>query len=97
MAEWSIYMIRTKNGDLYTGVSSDVQRRFLEHEAGGKKSARFLRGKAPLQLVCDHKIGSRSDALKAEAVVKKLPKSTKEALASGELSFQSVLADMEVE
>ncbi|MDX1415049.1 MAG: GIY-YIG nuclease family protein [Candidatus Promineifilaceae bacterium] len=92
MSDWSLYMIRTNNGDLYAGISSDVQRRFAEHVAGGNKCARYLRGKSPLRLVFSHNIGSRSDALKAEAAVKKLPKSAKEALISGHRSLQSLIS-----
>jgi hypothetical protein len=42
MSQWSLYIIRTINGDLYTGITTDVDRRFAEHQAGGKKSARCL-------------------------------------------------------
>jgi len=92
MSEWSLYLIRVNNGDLYTGISSDVERRFAEHVSGGKKAARYLRGKGPIRLVYNLKIGSRSEALKAEAAVKKLPKSTKEDLVNGERSFHSVVS-----
>ena len=80
MAEWYLYLIRVKNGSLYTGIATDVDRRISEHVAGGKKSAKYLRGRGPLQLVFRQKIGNRSQALKAEAAVKKLPKSQKENL-----------------
>ncbi len=71
-------MIRTKNGELYTGITQDVERRFTEHTAGGKKGAKYLRGRGPLKLVFQKKIGTRSEASKAEAAVKKMSKEEKE-------------------
>ena len=76
-------MVRTKHGQLYTGITQDIARRFMEHQADGKKSAKYLRGKGPLKLVFQMKIGSRSSALKAESVLKKLPKQKKEDLTKG--------------
>ena len=92
MSEWTLYLIRTKEGDLYTGISTDVGRRFAEHEAGGKKGAKFLRGKGPLTLVFCQNIGDRSSAQKAEATVKKLPKSAKERLIRGDMELEGFLA-----
>jgi len=69
-------MIRCKGGFLYTGITTDVARRFAEHEAG--KGAKYLRGKAPLTLVFQTDIGSRSDALKLEVWLKKQTKPFKE-------------------
>ena len=71
-------MIRTKNGALYTGITQDVERRLAEHSGGGKKSAKYLRGRGPLKLVFQQKIGTRSEALKAEAAIKKMSKAEKE-------------------
>ena len=80
---WYLYMVRTKHGQLYTGITQDIARRFMEHQEGGKKSAKYLRGKGPLKLVFQMKIGSRSSALKAESILKKLPKKKKEDLTKG--------------
>jgi putative endonuclease len=78
MPEWTLYMIRTKDGALYTGITQDVERRFAEHSDGGKKSAKYLKGRGPLKLVFQKKIGTRSEALKAEAAIKKMSKPEKE-------------------
>lgn len=82
MSEWYLYMIRVKNGHLYTGIAKDVDARLAEHAAGGKKGAKYLRGKGPLKLVFRQKIKTRSLALKAEAAVKKMSKRKKEELVS---------------
>ena len=83
MSDWSLYLIRVKDGSLYTGIATDVERRFSEHVAGGKKCAKYLRGRGPLDLVFHQKIGNRSQALKTEAAIKKIPKAEKEKLLSG--------------
>jgi len=69
---WFLYLIRCKDGSLYTGITTDVERRFIEHQSG--KGAKYLRGKAPLTLAFQQKVGSRSAALKAEASIKQLSK-----------------------
>ncbi len=77
-SQWYIYMIRCRDGTLYTGVSNDVTRRFEQHREMGKQGAKYLRGRGPLELVFQKKIGSRSSALKMEQKIKKLSKSQKE-------------------
>jgi len=86
--EWFIYLIRCQNGHLYTGISTDVARRFTEHQRG--KGAKYLRGKGPLELVYQQKIGTRSAALKAEATVKKMPKKDKENMIQATLHAATV-------
>ena len=85
--QWHLYMIRTNQGHLYTGITQNVSRRFLEHQEGGKKAAKYLRGKGPLKLVFQQKIGSRSSALKAESSLKKLSKLKKESLTKNKIRF----------
>ena len=88
---WHRYMIRLDNGHLYTGITTDVERRFSEHRNG--KGAKFLRGREGLELVFDQAIGNRSAALKTEASVKKLLKQKKEALINGDFSIDELSAD----
>ena len=78
---WHLYMIRLENGHIYTGITTDVERRFAEHQTG--KGAKYLRGKRSLSLVFSTPVGDRSFALKCEARVKKLSKQEKERLVSG--------------
>lgn len=74
---WYLYMLRCANGQLYTGITTDITRRFSEHCANGSKTARFLRGKGPLELVYQEVVGNHSSALKREIAVKKLTKKQK--------------------
>jgi putative endonuclease len=77
---WRLYIIRTRLGTLYTGVTTDINRRLIEHASPGKKGAKYLRSKAPLELVYHAKIGSHSLACKVEYQIKQLSKHKKEAL-----------------
>ncbi|MBB6056657.1 GIY-YIG nuclease family protein [Tolumonas osonensis] len=78
LTTWSLYLIRDKDNRLYTGITTDVSRRFAQHQAG--KGARNLRGRAPLTLHWHTEIGDHSQALKAEYRLKQWPKSRKERL-----------------
>jgi putative endonuclease len=84
---WFVYMVRTARGALYTGITTDVERRFQEHQAGTLKGARSLRGKGPLELAFSASAGDRSRASKLEWQIKQWPRPRKEALARGELSL----------
>ncbi|EGM68093.1 GIY-YIG nuclease family protein [Shewanella sp. HN-41] len=77
---WYLYLIRCANGHLYTGITTDVTRRFNEHQSNGPKAAKYLRGKGPLTLMYQEQVGTRSDALKREIAVKKLGRAQKLAL-----------------
>ena len=87
---WHVYIIRTKKGHLYTGVTQDVHRRFKEHQKEGGKGAKYLKGKKPLKLVFHKKIGGRSQALKTEAQIKKWPKKKKEALVNNKMPLEQL-------
>ena len=76
--DWHLYMVRCRDGSLYTGIASDVERRLAEHRAG--RGAKYLRGRGPIELVFRRRVGDRCRALQMERRVKRLPKSAKEAL-----------------
>lgn len=79
-SEWFLYLIRTNKGSLYTGITTDVERRFLEHQQGGLKGAKSLKGKGPLTLEFQTRVSDRSRALKLEYRIKQLSKAKKERL-----------------
>ncbi len=79
--QWWVYMIQCANdGPLYTGITTDVERRFNEHQTGGAKAAKFLRGKGPLTLLYSESVFDKSTALKREIAIKKLSRTQKLAL-----------------
>ncbi len=76
-AAWWVYIIETQKGLLYTGCTTDVERRFGEHQAGGHKAAKFLKGKGPLKLLYQERVVSKSSALKREIEIKKMSRDRK--------------------
>lgn len=81
---WSVYVVRCADNSLYTGIATDVTRRFAEHQAQGSKTARYLRGRAPLTLIFHCPAGDRSAALKLEYRIKQLAKADKLKLVGGD-------------
>ena len=79
MDMWSVYLVRCKDDSLYAGVALDVVRRLEEHREG-KRGAKYLRGRAPLELVLRRELGDRSLALKVELRIKKLSRKAKKNL-----------------
>ena len=72
---WFVYMLRCGDGSLYTGISTDVQRRLEEHRSG--KGAKYTRSRGPLELVYWEECGDKSTALKRECEIKALPRAEK--------------------
>lgn len=87
---WFVYMIRTAGGQLYTGITTDVQRRLDEHTSGSK-GARFLRGKGPLELVWQCSVPDRSVASRLEYRIKQLSRKDKHRLLAGSLDVSLLL------
>ena len=87
MTGWYLYLVRCRGGSLYTGIATNVKRRFAEHQAPGGTGSKYLRGKGPLELVFQQEIGSKSLALRLENKIRHLSKTKKEELVrDGELS-----------
>ncbi len=91
MQKWYLYIVRCRNGSLYTGIATDVERRFAEHQAN--KGSKYLRGRGPLKLVFKKQIGKKELALKIERLVKKLPKLKKEKLIKTDAGLEEILSD----
>ncbi len=77
---WYLYLIRCRDGSLYTGISTDVNRRFHQHQGKGNAGSKYLKGRGPLALVFEKRLGNKTLALKVEGRVKKLSKGRKERL-----------------
>lgn len=76
---WTVYIIEASDSSLYTGITTDVERRFEEH-AGRQKGARFFNGRQPIRVVYREAACSRSSASRREAEIKKLSRTEKESL-----------------
>ncbi len=79
MDKWCVYLVRCKDDSLYAGVALDVDRRLEEHREG-KRGAKYLRGRAPLEIVLRRELGDRSLDLKVELRIKKLSRKAKESM-----------------
>jgi putative endonuclease len=81
MAAWFVYVLRCRDGTLYTGISRDVDARLVKHNQG--KGARYTRGRGPVALVHQERKRSHGAALRREAAIKALPRDQKLLLAGG--------------
>ncbi len=82
-------MIRCANNSLYTGITTDLERRLAEHRDKDGKGAKALRGKGPIEMVWDTEATDRSEASQVEYQIKKLSKSDKERLVLGQYDLES--------
>ena len=74
--KWYLYILRCGDGTLYTGITTDVQARFAQHQAGN--GAKYTRGRGPLEVVYTEECEDHSAALKRELAVKALSREEKE-------------------
>ena len=75
---WYLYILRCCDGSLYTGITTDVEKRLETHRSG--KGAKYTRGRGPLERVYTEDCGDHSAALRRELEVKALPRGEKEKL-----------------
>ncbi|MBN9286825.1 MAG: hypothetical protein BGO43_05275 [Gammaproteobacteria bacterium 39-13] len=88
---WFVYVIQCKDGSWYTGVATDVKRRFQEHQEQGKKCAKYLKGKGPLKLVFKQLMDNKVQAYQAEYLIKRLTKKQKNEVIKNKVSLKSLL------
>lgn len=75
---WVLYILECRDGSLYTGVTTDLDRRLTQHQAG--TAARYTRTRRPVRVVYHEPCPDRSAALRRECAVKRLPRAAKLAL-----------------
>ncbi|MCW3032981.1 MAG: Excinuclease subunit domain protein [Solirubrobacterales bacterium] len=75
MAEAWVYMLRCRDGSLYTGWSTDVQRRLASHRAG--TASRYTASRLPVELVLARSMADRRAAMREEARIKRLDRAAK--------------------
>ncbi len=79
--KWWVYIIEASDNSLYTGITTDVDRRFDEH-LSGKKGARYFNGRSPVRVVYQEQGHDRSSASQREAEIKGFSRREKENLIS---------------
>ncbi|MDD5388755.1 MAG: GIY-YIG nuclease family protein [Gallionellaceae bacterium] len=88
MPTWFVYILRCADDTLYTGVTTDPERRLREHNAGGKLGARYTRSRRPVALLHHEIAASRAEACRREVAIKKLTRDAKLALLAEQLVGQ---------
>lgn len=78
MSPWFVYMVRCRDGSLYTGIAIDVTERIKKHNAG--LGAKYTRARKPVGLVWSEEMESESAARVKEMEIKKWDKKKKERL-----------------
>jgi putative endonuclease len=76
---WNVYMVLCRDGTLYTGIARSLGKRIDEHNSR-ERGARYTRSRRPVELVYSEQVPSRSEALKREYEIKKLPRAKKKQL-----------------
>ena len=79
---YCVYILRCRDGSLYTGSAKDLVRRLAAHRSG--KGAKYTRSRLPVELVYQEAAPDRSAALRREAEIKRLTRPQKLALIAGE-------------
>jgi putative endonuclease len=79
--EWFFYIVRCRDGSLYSGITIDLEHRIKEHNKG--TGAKYTLGRRPVNLVYSEKYSNASEARKREAQIKSWPKVKKEQLIVG--------------
>lgn len=77
---WTVYILRCRTGELYTGITTDVERRLKQHNSGA--GSKFTRSRRPVILVHREEAKSRSEALRREHFIKTMSRREKESLLS---------------
>jgi predicted GIY-YIG superfamily endonuclease len=75
---WTVYLLRCRDGTLYTGITNDLARRLARHRAG--TASAYTRSRLPVRLVYRETQPNRSVALRREAALKQMPRAGKLAL-----------------
>jgi putative endonuclease len=91
---WQVYMIRCSDETLYTGITNNLERRWLQH--GNRRGARYFRGRTPVEIVYLEPGHDRSSATRREAAIKKLQRVDKERLIRSCQNLLHSTADREV-
>lgn len=73
-----VYMLRCKDGSLYTGWTNDLEHRLAMHNSG--RGAKYTSGRGPLELVYSEELPDKEAALRRECAIKKLRREQKLAL-----------------
>lgn len=83
MTGFFVYILRCQDGSLYTGWTTNLERRFQEHNQG--RASKYTRARLPVAPVYSESHASKNEALKREAAIKTLSRAQKEVLIASSL------------
>jgi putative endonuclease len=89
-SSWLVYILRCADNSLYTGVTTDLDKRLKQHNGIVKNGARYTRGRQPVKLVYQEHSTSRAAACKREHTIKSLKKPEKERLIEKQLRVKTL-------
>lgn len=75
--DWQVYLLLCRDGSLYCGSTTNLERRLAQHNGALPGGARYTRARRPTELLASVACPSRSEALKLEREIKSLPKTRK--------------------
>ena len=74
-SEWLVYILKCSDGSYYTGITNDLARRLEAHTAG--TASKYTRPRLPVTIVHLERLRTKSQALRRELEIKKLPREQK--------------------
>lgn len=77
---WCVYIMQCADGSLYTGITTDPQRRLHEHNSGAPVGARYTHSRRPVTLAYTESAPDRASAARREWAIKRLDAASKRAL-----------------
>jgi len=77
---WLVYVVECSDGTLYTGCTTDLERRLAEHNGCDRKGAKYTRSRRPVKLMYAEQHDSRANASRRELAIKRLDRRRKLAL-----------------
>jgi putative endonuclease len=78
---WTVYIARCRDGTLYTGATTDPERRLAEHNSGS--GGAYTRSRTPVTMIYRERANNRSEAQRRERAIKRLSREQKETLVAG--------------
>lgn len=82
---WYVYVVRCRDGSLYTGIAKSLEKRLAEHNTDNQLGSKYTRSRRPVKLVYQESFTSRALAAQRESAIKRLPKNQKEMLISSSI------------
>ena len=93
-ATYHVYLLRCEGGQLYAGITTDLERCFAEHASGGPKGARYTRTHPPVRYEATWDVPGRAAASALEYRLKCLTHAQKEAVISDSATANELLGDL---